>query len=103
MIELITRVIIDALDQGKAAGEGAELDRQAHAFTGKLLPIGTTLSEMANEPTKLLAKLSSVNWMLIQSEGRPTKSAYEVVDMLEKEINKEVAAWNTIAAKSGKK
>jgi hypothetical protein len=86
-------VIIGALEMGKAAGEGSELDQQAQAFTGKLLPIGTTLSEMANEPTKLLAKLSSVNWMLIMSEGHPTQSAYEVVNMLEEEIDAEVAAW----------
>ncbi len=97
------KVIIGALEMGKAAGEDSELNKQAQAFTGKLLPVGTTLSEMANEPTKLLAKLSSVNWMLIMSEGRPTKSAYEVVDMLDEQIDKEVAAWKEIAAKSGKK
>jgi hypothetical protein len=57
---------------------------------------------MANEPTKLLAKLSTVNWMLIHSEGRPTQSAYDVVDMLDEQINEEVAAWKTIAAQSGK-
>ena len=77
-------MIIDALAQGKAAGKDSEIDKQAQAFTGKLLPIGTTLSEMANEPTKLLAKLSSVHWMCVHSEGRPTKSASDVVDMLEK-------------------
>jgi hypothetical protein len=103
IVEDANKVIIGALEMGKAAGEDSELNKQAQAFTGKLLPIGTTLSEMANEPTKLLAKLSSVNWMLIMSEGRPTQSAYEVVDMLDEQIDKEVAAWKEIAAKSGKK
>ena len=101
--ENTNKVIIGALEQGKTAGEDSKLAKQAQAFTGKLLPIGTTLSEMANEPTKLLAKLSSVNWMLIHSEGRPTKSAYEVVDMIEKQINAEVDAWKKIAAKAGEK
>ena len=101
--ENANKVIIGALEMGEKAGENSELNKKAQAFTGKLLPIGTTLSEMANEPTKLLAKLGSVNWMLIHSEGRPTKSAYGVVDMLEEEINEEVAAWNKIAAEAGKK
>jgi hypothetical protein len=100
--ENANKVIIKALKMGEAAGKDSELDKQAQAFTGKLLPIGTTLSEMANEPTKLLAKLSSVNWMLIMSEGRPTQSAYDVVDMLDGQINEEVAAWNKTAAKAGK-
>jgi len=91
-------VIIDALEAGKAAGEDSELAKQAEAFTGKLLPVGTTLSEMANEPTKLLAKLSSVNWMLIHCEGRPPQSAYDVVDMLDEEIRAEIVAWNAIKA-----
>jgi hypothetical protein len=34
--------------------------------------------------------------MLIMSEGHPTQSAYEVVDMLEEQIDTEVAAWNEI-------
>jgi hypothetical protein len=100
--ENANKVIIGALEMGEAAGEDSELAKKAQAFTGKLLPVGTTLSEMANEPTKLLAKLSSVNWMLIHSEGHPTQSAYEVVDMLEEQIGTEIAAWNEIAAKAGK-
>ncbi len=99
--ENTNKVIIGALEKGKTAGKDSELAKQAQAFTGKLLPAGKTLSEMANEPTKLLAKLSTVNWMLIHSEGRPTKSAYDVVDMLDKQINAEVSAWNKIAPKAG--
>jgi hypothetical protein len=93
------KVIIGALEMGQAAGEDSELNKQAQAFTGKLLPVGTTLSEMANEPTKLLAKLFSVNWMLIHSEGHPTQSAYDVVDMLDEQIDAEIAAWNRLAEK----
>jgi len=100
--ESANKVIIGALEMSEAAGKDSELAKQAKAFTGKLLPIGTTLSEMANEPTKLLAKLSTVNWMLVHCEGRPPQSAYDVVDMLEEQIDAEVAAWTEFAAKAGK-
>ena len=52
------------------------------------------LSQIANEPAKLLSKLTSVHWMLFHSEGRPTKSAYDVIDTIEAEIKAEIAAWN---------
>ena len=101
--ENANKVIIGALKKGEAAGKDSELAKQAQAFSGKLLPVGKTLSEIANEPAKLLPKLSSVNWMLVQCEGRPPQSAYDVVNALEKEIDAEIAAWNKIAAKAGKK
>ena len=40
--------------------------------------------------------------MLCHSEGRPTRSAYEVVDTLENEIDAEIAAWNEFKAAAGK-
>ena len=101
--ENANKVIIGALKKGEAAGKDSELAKQAQAFSGKLLPVGKTLSEIANEPAKLLPKLSSVNWMLVQCEGRPPQSAYDVVNALEKEIDAEIAAWNKIAAKARKK
>jgi hypothetical protein len=44
----------------------------------------------------------SVHWMLFHCEGRPTKSAYDVVDTIEKEINAELAAWKEFTAKASK-
>ena len=60
---------------------------QAAAFSGKLVPMGANLSQIANEPPKLLSKLQTVHWMLFHSEGRPPESAYDVVDMLEEKID----------------
>jgi hypothetical protein len=64
--------------------------------------VGATLSAIANEPSKLLSKLQTVHWILFHSEGRPTQSAYDVVDTLEKEIDAEIAAWNAFKAKAAK-
>jgi hypothetical protein len=100
--ENANNAVIDALEMGKVAGEDSELAKRAQTFSARLLPVGSTLSEIANEPAKLLPKLSSVNWMLIQSEGRPPQSAYDVVDALEEEIDAEIAAWNEYKAKAGK-
>ena len=59
--------------------------------------MGATLSEIANEPSKLLSKLQTVHWMLFHSEGRPTKSSAAVVEELGKQIQAEIDAWNAYA------
>ena len=66
--------------------------------SGTLVPQGANLSQIANEPPKLLSKLQTVNAMLFHSEGRPPQSAYDVVDAMEKEIDAEIAAWNEYRA-----
>ena len=68
------------------------------AFAGKMVPQGANLSQIANEPPKLLSKLQTVNAMLFHSEGRPTKSAYDVVDAMEKEIDAAIADWQAYKA-----
>jgi hypothetical protein len=87
------------MEVAKKAGEDSEIAKRAKEFAGKLVPQGATLSEIANEPPKLLSKLVSVNWMLFHSEGPPTKSAYEVVDEIESKINAEIKAWKDFQAK----
>jgi hypothetical protein len=94
--------VIEAMEMAEAAGADSELAERAEAFSAKLLPVGSTLSEIANEPAKLLSKLSSVNWMLVQSEGRPPQSAYDVVDEIGGEIDAEIAAWNEYKASAGR-
>lgn len=79
----------------KEAGEDSEVAKRAKEFAGKLVPQGATLSEIANEPPKFLSKLTTVNWMLFHSEGPPTKSAYAVVDEMEKLIDAEIKAWTS--------
>jgi photosystem II stability/assembly factor-like uncharacterized protein len=100
--ENTNREIIAAMKLAEEAGEGSDLAKRAAQFSGALVPVGQNLSQIANEPAKLLSKLTTVHWMLFHCEGRPTKSAYDVIDTMEKEINKEIAAWNEFKAKTGK-
>ncbi|MEE8103982.1 MAG: glycosyl hydrolase [Planctomycetota bacterium] len=87
------REIIAAMKAAEAAGEGSEIAKQADAFITELVPKGKNLSQIANEPARLLSKLTTVHWMLFHSEGRPTKSAYAVIDVMDAEINKQIAGW----------
>ena len=86
----------------KEAGDGSDVAKRAAAFSGKLVPMGANLSQIANERPKLLSKLQTVNAMLFHSEGRPTKSAYDVVDAMEKLIDAEIAGWRKFLAEAGK-
>ncbi|MDF1701735.1 MAG: hypothetical protein P1V36_11320, partial [Planctomycetota bacterium] len=100
--ENANKAVLDSMKVAAEAGEGSDLAKAAVAFSGKLVPIGATLSAIANEPSKLLSKLQTVHWMLFHSEGRPTASSYAVVDTLAKEIDAEIRAWNAQKAKAGK-
>ncbi|VVS91813.1 WD40/YVTN/BNR-like repeat-containing protein [Desulfoluna spongiiphila] len=93
IFEKTNKTIISAMETAEGAGEDSEIAKEASAFIGKLVPMGANLSQIANEPSKLLSKLQTVHWVLFQSEGRPPQSAYDVVDMLEKEIDAELTAW----------
>ncbi|MGI9519005.1 MAG: WD40/YVTN/BNR-like repeat-containing protein, partial [Pirellulaceae bacterium] len=92
--ERVNKEVIVSMEMAEKAGEDSELARRAAEFSGALLPVGKNLSEIANEPAKLISKLQTVHWVLWHSEGRPPQSAYDVVDTLEKEIDAEFAAWN---------
>ena len=93
--------IIAALAAAKRAGADSKIAKRATEFMNKLVPVGKNLSQIANEPAKLLSKLTTVHWMLFHSEGRPTESAYAVVDELEKEIAAEIAAWREFKTQKG--
>ena len=92
--------IIASMELAESAGEGSEVAKRAAEFSGKLVPLGKNLSQIANEPSKLLSKLATVHWVLFHSEGRPPRSAYEVVDELEAEIDAEIAAWHAFRDKA---
>jgi len=81
---------------GSAKALAAKIDEAVNNFQGTLIPVGKTLSEIANEPAKLLSKLQTVSHMLYSSEGRPTKSAYAVVAELSGEIDAEAAKWKKV-------
>ncbi|MHC4908710.1 MAG: hypothetical protein ACYTF9_03200 [Planctomycetota bacterium] len=91
------REIIAANELASAAGEGSDVAKRAAAFSGTLVPQGANLSQIANEPPKLLSKLQTVNWMLFHSEGRPPQSAYDVIDAMEKEVDAAIATWQAFA------
>jgi hypothetical protein len=93
--------ILAAMELAGEAGEGSEMAERVAAFGGKLVPQGANLSQIANEPPKLLSKLQTVHWMLFHSEGRPPESAYEVVDMIEEKIDAEIDAWRASLADAG--
>ncbi len=89
--------------QTEKAGADSEIAKRAAAFSNALAPAGKNLSEIANEPAKLLSKLQTVHWVLFHCEGRPPRSAFAVVDTLEKKINAEIAAWQEFLSKAEKK
>nr|MDJ0975951.1 hypothetical protein [Planctomycetota bacterium] len=91
--ENANKAIIESMELAKKAGDGSEVAIKAAAFSGKLVPMGATLSEIANEPSKLLSKLQTVHWVLFHSEGRPTRSSYAVVEELGQQIQAEIDAW----------
>lgn len=93
IFERSNREINAAMKLAEQAGPDAELSRRASEFAGKLVPQGATLSEIANEPPKLLSKLTTVSSMLFHSEGPPTQSCYDVVQQMEQLIDAEIAAW----------
>ena len=99
IFERANKEITAAMELAKEAGEDSEVSKRADEFAGKLVPQGATLSEIANEPPKMLSKLTTVSSMLFHSEGPPTKSAYALVDQMEKLIDAEIAAWKEFAAK----
>lgn len=96
--ESANEAIIGAMKLAEQAGPDSEVSRKATEFSGKLVPQGATLSEIANEPSKLLSKLQTVHWVLFHSEGRPTKSSEAVVNELGGQIQAEIDAWNEYRA-----
>lgn len=100
IFERSNKEITAAMKMAEEAGEDSEIAKRATEFAGKLVPQGATLSEIANEPPKMLSKLTTVSSMLFHSEGPPTKSAYAVVDQMETLIDAEIAAWKDFAAKA---
>ena len=96
--ENANKAIIESMKAAEKAGPNSKIAKRAAKFSGTLVPEGATLSEIANEPSKLLSKLQTVHWVLFHSEGRPTESSYAVVEELGKQIQAEIDAWNEFLA-----
>ncbi|WP_419195023.1 WD40/YVTN/BNR-like repeat-containing protein [Novipirellula herctigrandis] len=99
IFERSNKEITAALKLAEEAGEDSEVGKRAMEFAGKLVPQGANLSEIANEPPKMLSKLTTVNSVLFHSEGPPPASCYAVVDEMEKQIDVEIESWKDFAAK----
>jgi len=101
-----SRAAVEAMRAEVAGGAGGsmgpEVIEQAAAtqlaFENSLLPVGSTLVQIANEPAKLLPKLQTVSHMLYSSEGRPPASAYAVYESLKVEIQAAIDEWTAAAA-----
>ncbi|MGI9244389.1 MAG: hypothetical protein ACR2RV_26555, partial [Verrucomicrobiales bacterium] len=93
--------ISGAMKMADEAGEDSEVAKRATEFAGKLVPQGATLSEIANEPPKMLSKLTTVSSVLFHSEGPPPASCYAVVEEMEKLIDAEIESWKGFKAKQG--
>ncbi len=98
IFEKANKEVIIANEIAEKAGADSELGKQATAFAGKLVPQGANLSQIANEPPKLLSKLTTVSAVLFHSEGPPPASCYAVVDEMEKQIDAEIAAFQKLKA-----
>ena len=102
IFERSNKEISAAMALAEKSGEGSEVAKRAMEFAGKLVPQGATLSEIANEPPKMLSKLTTVSSVLFHSEGPPLQSCYDVVDEMEKRIDAEINPWNEFKAKQAK-
>lgn len=92
--------ITSAMAMAESAGEDSELAKRAAEFAGQLVPQGSTLSEIANEPPKMLSKLTTVSSVLFHSEGPPPQSCYDVVDEMEEKIDAEIEGWRQLQKNS---
>jgi hypothetical protein len=101
IFERSNKEITVAMAMAKKAGEDSEVSKRALEFAGKLVPQGATLSEIANEPPKMLSKLTTVSSVLFHSEGPPPQSCYDVVDEMEKRIDAEIEAWREFKSTPG--
>jgi hypothetical protein len=101
IFERSNKEITVAMAMAKKAGEDSEVSKRALEFAGKLVPQGATLSEIANEPPKMLSKLTTVSSVLFHSEGPPPQSCYDVVDEMEKRIDAEIEAWREFKSTQG--
>lgn len=99
IFERSNQEITIAMEMAEKAGPNSEIAKRAMEFSGKLVPQGATLSEIANEPPKMLSKLTTVSSILFHSEGPPPKSCYDVVDQMERQIDAELTAWRQFKSK----
>ena len=88
----VSKAIIEAQELAKNT-DSEELKKAAKELESSMTAVGTTLVQIANERSKLLAKIQGVSEMLISSEGPPSQGAKEAWLDYEAEIDAELAKW----------
>jgi hypothetical protein len=91
------RVVAELKDNGASAEQLAEAEAAQVAFESSVVPVGRTLVQIANEPAKLITRLSTVHQVIWSSEGRPPESAYMAANELANDINAAITQWQAFA------
>ncbi len=92
----IVKMVNEKAKSGKQKKLAETITASAKALEGSMTAVGTTLVQIANERSKLLAKIQGVSEMLISSEGPPTQGAIEAWTDYEKEIDMELEKWQSV-------
>ena len=88
----VSKAIIEAQEIAKTT-DNEEVKKVAKDLESSMTAVGTTLVQIANERSKLLAKIQGVSEMLISSEGPPSQGAKEAWADYKKAIDEELAKW----------
>jgi hypothetical protein len=102
----VSKAIIESQKIVKEVNEKAESKKQkklaesitasAKDLEGSMTAVGTTLVQIANERSKLLAKIQGVSEMLISSEGPPSQGAIEAWGDYKAAIDLELGKWQKV-------
>jgi hypothetical protein len=91
----VSEAIIEAQEIAKNTDDEA-VRQAAKDLEASMTAVGTTLVQIANERSKLLAKIQGVSEMLISSEGPPSQGAKEAWADYKAAIDAELAKWETV-------
>ena len=94
----VSKTIIEAQKLAKSTDD-ENIKKAAKDLESSMTAVGTTLVQIANERSKLLAKIQAVSEMLISSEGAPSQGAIEAWKDYETAINIELSKWKSAKTK----
>ncbi|MGK7913370.1 MAG: hypothetical protein AB4050_18105 [Synechococcus sp.] len=94
--------MVESLKERVASGTGGnrastllnQIETAATTLSNTLVPVGKTLIQIINEPSTLVVKMQTIHWGLFHSEGAPPASFVQVHEMLDRQFDEAIAAWN---------
>ena len=97
-MDVVKNVNTRAKESGskKASKLAAQIESSGKELEGNMTAVGLTLVQIANERSKLLAKIQAVTEMLHTSEGAPTQGAIDAYKDYKRAIDAELAKWNDV-------